>query len=276
MTKRKYRTIEEWTSIYTTLYLNDHLTVSDIARKLGHQISTVSRIFKKLKLPVQSNPEHKVLFDDHAFDIWNNISAYWLGFIAADGSIYAPKKTLSVSVKKDDKNHLYKLAQFLKTNKKIYEYERLLKGKPFTQCYLNVVSRYLIDKLASLGIVQNKSNKDIDYLSHIPDQYKLSFMFGFMDGDGHLRIRDRGRGEIAWLGTSKIIESISRYLSSIGIRNSLNTRKECGLRLCLIYSMNDRVRILKDYINHPVYLERKHKKAIEMLSIIEKCKSYKD
>ena len=84
--------------------------------------------------------------------------------------------------------------------------------------YVSIDSKYLKNRLAAYGIVPAKSNLDIDYLSYIPDEYKLYFIFGYLDGDGHISKIDRkpNRPVISIIGNNQFINHCHDFLLQQG------------------------------------------------------------
>lgn len=55
-------------------------------------------------------------------------------------------------------------------------------------CTVHYNSKYLIDRLISLGVVPRKTG--IETMEHVPDEYKLDFVRGYFDGDGSISISE--------------------------------------------------------------------------------------
>lgn len=114
---------------------------------------------------------------------------YWLGFIAADGSINSQNQ-LVVMISERDKVHLEELAKFLKTEVK-YPYgkecNRTGYASKFPLVRITVCDSKLMPKIKDkLGMTHyNKTYNPIDF-DVIPAKFKLAFIIGFIDGDGSI------------------------------------------------------------------------------------------
>jgi len=210
-------------------------------------------------------------FNEYAFNELSNESAYWLGFITADGSISNKSKALSVSIKQSDRMHLEKLSKFVNFTGLIYEYVHTSTGKSFTQCYLNLVSLPLINRMNDFGIAPRKSYTDINQLQYIPDEYKYAFLLGNLDGDGYIRIRSRNRGQFSWLGQKELIAAIGSWFSTNDINCKIHKRADCNLYTCTVYNMVDRLKLCELYLSlGNVPLERKRIKVYDMYTSLNK------
>lgn len=114
----------------------------------------------------------------NAFDCQTKASAYWLGFLMADGSVN--RSTISIEIHQKDIKQLDNFNTFLSSNYPIQKSRK--------KCYrLDITSKPLVEKLNEIGIVQNKTQKNI--FPQINESYTNHFIRGFFDGDGWLTSR---------------------------------------------------------------------------------------
>ena len=135
---------------------------------------------------------HKYKLDEHVFDeIDNEETAYWLGFMMADGYNQQNKCAISLRLQEEDKEILIKFQQFLKTDAPIYTLIRTTNVSNIERkyCGITVCSPYLSEKLAALGCVQNKTYV-LEY-PNVPEELTNHFIRGYFDGDGCLSITKR-------------------------------------------------------------------------------------
>lgn len=134
----------------------------------------------------KGNQNKKYSLNDNYFDnINSHEKAYWLGFIAADGSITShPKRGyyLSIALARRDKSHLVKLKENLQYTGEVRDYKSKLNGKEYPTSKLLIHSKKLVNDLISYNIVPNKT-KELK-LSAIGEKYYSSYILGFIDGDG--------------------------------------------------------------------------------------------
>lgn len=157
-----------------------------------------------------------MVFRKHTFDfgyfeqIDSKEKAYWLGFIYAEGGIY--KNTLSIKLANIDR---YVLDEFKKSIKATY-FIKPVKNKEASVIKIN--SKQLIEQMARLGVIPNKSAK-IKW-PHIPANLVPAFILGYYDGDGWITC---GK-EKNWLSWTIGFASISEEF----INNLHNYFRDCG------------------------------------------------
>ena len=279
MKTRKVRTNDEWIDIYDNLYVNQKMSLEQVGQYINQHEVTVRKAFERLQLKRRSCGFRLPKFNDKVFDVWTEESAYWLGYIVADGSIDKKKPFLSVSTKKSDKYQLEKLAFFCDFKGKIYTAKHTHKktGKEFYQCYLNLTSNHLIERLFSLGVYNRKSYLDMPYLKFIPEEFIIPFLMGHFDGDGHVRIRTQNSAEIAWLGGKTVMEEIYQWMINKGLNVKLYKRNDCKLWRCYIMAKNSRMVLCNWYLKlGNKTLERKRLIIQKMIAMKPVIKSLND
>ncbi len=189
-------------------------------------------------------------------------SAYWLGFIAADGYVSQNSKEVSIELKKDDYEHLKKFNKHLQGNMFI-KYRtrnpRYIKGKYTGQselCEITVYSKPLVLDLNSLGICPRKS-LIIQFQDLKDDSLTWSYIRGFFDGDGSIYYDKRSnqlRCKIA-CSSPVFIEGFQNFLNRFNIK-TYKDGEGCGIT----GKESTRIFLSKMYDNANVYLDRKYKK----------------
>jgi hypothetical protein len=145
--------------------------------------------------------------DESYFDNIDTLEqAYWLGFIAADGSIVDNERNhaLEITLQADDRNHLLKFADCIGSNSPVtrdsHNGERI-----------RIHSKYLIKSLADLGICSAKSLvvKPWDGPAYLMPAYWR----GLFDGDGciHVRSSKRVYWSIDLVGTHACVDGFRRW-----------------------------------------------------------------
>lgn len=216
--------------------------------------------------------------NDYAFDEITEESAYWLGMFASDGCVHSTKNLLSMTAKADDKEHLQKFADFLQFSGTVKDTLSSIKGKKYPSVYINFYSKLIKEKLKEYGIVPAKSNLDIDYLSFIPDNYKIYFVFGYLDGDGTIsrNVNDsncKTYASISFLCNYSLAISIQKTIEKfVGKKPSILKEKRGTIQkyICQLSGMEACLVFFKEYVKHPFILERKRKRAEAWIEYIEK------
>lgn len=142
----------------------------------------------------------------------NNNTAYWIGFLAADGSIHKNKNLLMIGLSRKDREHLEKFKRFIGSDVEIKDRDMTCStnGKSYPSSLIHIYSKELIDDLSKYGIVANKSNQNIDFLEHMPELYKIYFILGYFDGDGFYTHTENSHG-FGWCGCEHNVNAITQY-----------------------------------------------------------------
>lgn len=220
-------------------------------------------------------PKRCHTLNDKVFDILTNEGAYWLGFIASDGNVHKTTNRLTIGLQEGDINHLSLFIQYVQSTKEIKRKVDTKNGKSTIAAYVSIDSKYLKNRLAAYGIVPAKSNLDIDYLSYIPDEYKLYFIFGYLDGDGHISKIDRkpNRPVISIIGNNQFINHCHDFLLQQGYVGTVTKDLRYGVPK-YIYTIN-RVQccynFLNQYLLFSTTLERKRQLAQQWTAKLANC-----
>ena len=157
---------------------------------------------------------YKYFCDESAFDKVTDDSAYWMGFLMADGCIYTHKgshtRTIELGLQRQDVQQLLKFRKFLKSNHKIY-YGKA-NGK-YPRVSIQIRSNRLAYALARHGIVQYKKKRITLKLER-----NKHFWRGMLDGDGSLQfamIRNFKMPIVRLVGTLNVIQSFKRYVKTV-------------------------------------------------------------
>lgn len=208
-----------------------------------------SLMLKAQSLGIKSEIQRKRKGSLDFLDSINLKSAYWWGFIMADGHL-TKKGELIIQLNKRDENHLNKLALLLnsKTNTIKEDYVILrVQDKNFGKKWLNIfnINTPKTYTPPNLSIFYNK-------------ELLLSFFIGLIDGDGciweskkwlNLRIELHGN----WLNELQIISNHLKSMYDIDSKVKMTKR---GTSKIDINTKKD-LKILKDYIKNSECLERK-------------------
>lgn len=223
---------------------------------LGFNIKTIYAILNKSNLVKPIN-EAKTIFciNKNYFDeITTNRQAYWLGFIAGDGSV--KNNYIILNIHKKDRVILEQFIIDTNSNYKIYEYKNIVN--------LTVACKHMVESLAKFNIVERKT-KTFSIPTNIPNHLLNSFILGFFDADGCFSI-DKTRGlRFSLIGTISAVEEIQNILiNKCGVnKNKLQNHHSTEFVKYLVYSGDKQlIKIFKYmYDNNDFYLPRKFNKA---------------
>jgi len=226
-------------------------------RKTIHKILNKNGIF----LPNLGRFQKKIYCDIKFFTKLSPISAYWAGFITADGCLFNKNESLSLGLKKSDITHLEKFKKAIKTNASI-SYIKSNKS-----VHILICSQKLLSSLIKLGITPMKSSR-IEKIK-IPPSLMSHFIRGVYDGDGSISGKKVTHVQFQIAGFKPLLQQIQDILI-----------KKCKVNKVEIYplSKNGRASRLQytgsqifkilDFIykgsNRQIRLDRKYKKYLKL------------
>lgn len=133
----------------------------------------------------------RIYFPTNKFSTYTVESCYWAGFIAADGNISKNLSTITINLKADDIEHLYKFAKFLdlpESCARVYSFTD--KKYNITR---NICTIALTDKDIVQSLITNFNIVPVKSLVLTPPkldniQYMLAFICGYVDGNGSIGV----------------------------------------------------------------------------------------
>lgn len=179
ITEQELKTIVE---MYTA-----GIGATTIARTLGNKRSELFVVYnlKKQGIPIRRVSEgkyRKYTLNQNYFDqIDTHEKAYWLGFLFADGYNHETRGEVKLCLKKDDGPHIQAFLTAIGSNQPLKIHACNLKSNS-TQVV--ICNKSFSRRLAELGCFQAKSF-NIRF-PKIEDQFAVSFMLGYFDGDGSI------------------------------------------------------------------------------------------
>lgn len=205
----------------------------------------------------------KYTYDKKFFKkIDNEKSAYWLGFIYADGNIY--NNSLAIHLAAKDKNHLEKFKTDIKYNGVFYE---SLSNFGTETVKLQIGSKEIVQDLEALGLLRCKSLTQTPL--KIEDSLQKHFWRGVFDGDGDINKTERTQNQIYWrmrlTGNEHTLEGFTKFLNENGIVNCKSYPHGKVRRLEVTKKAHVKNLALIFYHKAQIYLERKAKASLECL-----------
>jgi len=265
-------------------YLIDNynkLTIEELAKNIGVTKSSITN--KAFSLKITNNVKNK---DRGNINIFKNIdseeSAYWLGFIYADGYIVKSKNDkkhhnyeLGIELQESDISHLKKFNKIfndyykIKTRTRKMDSLDILNGNEVSNrlnktCLIRIYNKEIVNDLIKNNIVQNKTNSDIFPIIN-DDNMFLHFLRGYIDGDGSYVIDSKNRYIISIQGNNKkCFEFISnKLLTSFNI-DSYILKDKTGWKFN-IRKKDDVLKLIDLMFNNSnIYLDRKYEKVKDM------------
>ena len=280
---------KKWTEndciVFKQMYFNH--TRKQMAEYFGVTESSIQN--KARRLGVTDNVQNRNRGNINIFEIINSEdSAYWLGFIYADGYIIVSKDKrnyeLGIELNCIDIEHLNKFNSIFNNYYKIKVRKRSMDklktlnknhelGRFNTMCNIRVYSKKIVEDLEKNGVVQNKTNSDI--FPKVKDkQLFFHFLRGLIDGDGSYHIQQAKTSKktilyprISISGNNKqFFDYLVERLMEFNIKPTINKDRNSWKLEIRRY---DDYKRLVNYMfkNATIYLERKYQKIKEIENI---------
>lgn len=204
----------DYLKIYNEEHINNRLSLPQISLKLNISTGALRYNFNKLGLTTHKyNVIDYTGIRENAFDTWSPEMAYWLGFIASDGSVPALHNHISIILKLSDKEHLYKFKNFLNLpDASMTETVNNYRGGKLKHAKVGFTNKHIKERLISLGLVPAKSHYDIDFLSYVPYQFRPYFILGYFDGDGSYADKGINDPRVIFVGSHSFLFELKLFL----------------------------------------------------------------
>lgn len=252
------------------MYKNN-ISLREIEKRTHHGRNAVAKMLERLGVKtVQGNHYRKYFFDFNFFEsIDNELKAYWLGFLYADGCILSKnpnnsngygEQDFQLVLAKEDEEILEKYKEDLHSTYPLrYDYSKNNKNKKHQ---IQVICRYrsqkTVDDLKKLGCVENKSLiLKFPTEEQVPKHLIRHFIRGYFDGDGSISCYNNDYN-ISFVGTENFIKELSSFFRGGSIIK--DKRKENSW----YFSLGGNLQVIEAYHfmydNSNRYLKRKYDK----------------
>lgn len=184
-------------------------------------------------------------------------SAYWLGFIAADGHVDKKWPRLSIELSIRDDLHLQKFCDLLGMKLKSRHRFDKRTGRTYHMALVRPYNTELITDLKNLGLGNTKEALVTGLIfDYIPDTYINHFIRGYFDGDGTVG-KYKASSQISICGDLIYLEKLRDVIiEHTSILGRIHRQKNIHY---LAYSGATKVIKLRTfmYSNATIYLDRK-------------------
>jgi len=206
-----------------TLAATQKYSVNNLSKKFncGRGAIFYALYNQKIIIPNLGKFKKSTSCNDDFFDKIDPTSAYWAGFIAADGNLFAKDKSLSIGLALRDLNHLEKFKRAVGSNAKI---SIILSNN---SARITIRSHNIFEALYNRGI---RPNKSLTIQSvNIPEKLIAPFLRGVYDGDGSISGSDRKHLQLCIVGNKPFLIWIQNFLVK---KIDLNKTKIYSLSRC--------------------------------------------
>lgn len=186
--------------------------------------------------------------------------AYWLGFLAADGTLYENAIRLTLAIR--DRTHVERFKERLGYSGPLKILAR------FASIVISV--KDMANDLIAHKVIKNKTFKlDGRILQSINPNLKKNFIHGYFDGDGSVSISKAGYARFEFCGTKDLMDEI-RYQISIDIGVFFTEpKKRDSIYSISIHLNEERIKKVYEYFygenSSEDFLQRKKDKFIQKI-----------
>jgi len=201
----------------------------------------------------------KYIFDEsYFFKIDDEIKAYWLGFMVADGHVSKNRIIIQLSAK--DRDLLKKFADLFSIP--LTEINRKMPDSGGIQSTVRIQlnSKRMADDLCNKGLTPRKTyDLDLTVFKHIPKRLMHHFIKGIFDGDGSIDATGPGRYRFLICGYREIFLSKIRDILEVEIGVGRVQISKGGTIPILGYGGRLAILRIKEYLykDATIFLERK-------------------
>lgn len=229
MTKQE---IEKRRDKVVKLYTEENKSINQIANELKIDWSTAKRDLVSRNIEIQKIRNQYGNTNGISSELFKNIddedSAYWLGFLYADGNIRKDRNEISLELQEKDKKTIEDFHLYCKNKNQIREHNISRNNKIYKSYVSSFSSASVKENLISLGCVPKKSLiLTFPNEQQVPQKYIYDFIRGYIDGDGYIQYDyEKHRYRIVVLGTKEFLQGLMQranlleYCSIIKDNNS--------------------------------------------------------
>lgn len=260
MTKQQ---IEKRRDKVVRLYIEEEKSINQIANELGIDWSTVKRDLVSRNVEIQktrnqyksSNGISNTLFKE----INDNDSAYWLGFLYADGSIRKDRNEITLDLQEQDKKTIEDFHSYCGNKNSIREHNINRNGKNYKSYVSGFSNAVVKENLINLGCTPKKSlTLTFPNERQVPQEYIYDFIRGYIDGDGYIQYDyEKHRYRIVILGTKEFLQGLIQRIDLFEYC-SITQDKNSNIFILTISNKENVFNLLtKLYENSKYHLQRK-------------------
>jgi len=253
-------------------YLVGNTSVA-IGKRYGFSAMSVLNVVRRLGGSVRDShtAAQKYRLDEEVFGSISEGSAYWAGFLMADGCVLRPGNSGSVialGLSHIDRDHVEKFARFLKTDKPVREYKGNTTFGSSHSVGIRIYSDRIAYDLSKYGVLPNKSLT----ARVLQLENNRNFWRGVIDGDGCLMIGDDSC-VIGLVGSEFLTNQFVSYVKTFVVTDTFPKKTESaafGVRYShrIAYAI-----IRKLYFGAEMFLDRKMRLAN---TIFDRFRCYED
>lgn len=258
------------------LYINGKQQ-REIAQILNCEQTTISNILRRNN--IKTRVGKKIIYTDINTSFFKKInseeSAYFLGFLYADGCVQTKNNAyvISLKLKSDDQIIIEKFRDIMSPSSPIKITTN--KGSPNIYSYFRINQKEICEQLILHGCLPNKS-LILEFPTTISDELIKHFLRGYSDGDGCIynnHFKNKKTVNTIWkiVSTKQFCQQTSQILKKelgVNCSQSLSSPQTNNITTTLTVGGNLQVKKVLDWLyqDATIYLPRKYNKYLEFIS----------
>lgn len=197
------------------LYTIGNKSINQIAKELNISWGTVKKCLIEEDIEIISNRNQYSCNNNINENLFKEIndsnSAYWLGFLYADGNIRdGNRNEISLELKEEDFDTIKDFHEYCGNKNSIRKHVIKRNNKEYYSYISSFSSKQVKENLINLGCVPKKSLiLKCPSNTQVPKEYFYDFLRGYIDGDGYIQYDfDKYRYRIVICGTKEMLQGI--------------------------------------------------------------------
>lgn len=235
-------------------------TPLQLAKRYGVGRRTISFNLRKEKIELRSKSEgrRKHTLNESVFDTITEESAYWIGFLMADGSVHHPPRAsprIKLELQKRDSEHVRHFKNFLNSSHLIYRSRE--------NVAISFSSSKIAESLAKYGVTPRKSFT----AKVIGLENNRHFWRGMIDGDGCISDISKGRPKsVGLVGSKASMEQFALFVGAITNLPKPKVRRRENIYTVNLYHLRAEKIISLLYEDCTISLSRKLARAERIIN----------
>lgn len=245
------------------LYVRENKSINQIANELKVDWSTIKRDLISRNIEIQTTRNQYNSSNGINNNLFKKIdsadSAYWLGFLYADGSIRKDRNEITLDLQEQDKKAVEDFHHYCNNKNSIRTHNITKNGKTYVSYVSGFSSAQVKENLINLGCVPKKSLiLTFPTEQQVPQEFIYDFIRGYIDGDGYVQYdQTKHRYRIIILGTKEFLQGLIQRLGLFE-HCSINQDKNSNIYVLTISKKENVFNLLvKLYENSKFHLQRK-------------------
>lgn len=216
---------EEEIANIVDMYQNN-VSLREIEKITNHGRGALARMLQELNVKTTSGNHYRKYFFDFDFfsKIDNELAAYWLGFLYADGSVEAVtahgygQRAFKLALAEQDREILEHFKEDLKSSYPIREDNSICSENEQVKLIHELRSEKTVQDLERLGCVPRKSLiLTFPSEEQVPRNLINHFIRGYFDGDGSITSYQEKENHspkytVNFVGTEEFIKALAEYI----------------------------------------------------------------